>query len=402
MFDEWIDHHQTVPERATTHQLRSRQRLLMGIVQFVLACLIGSVLGITLGTSQSPSQLGFSSDGRTLIGSVNGYVWSEPNDPISSYGVIKVWDVATGAALKRFVGPANWLRTFSISPDGSTLAMAGDSPSIELWDLNLGTRKGILSGHLGNIREVAFSPSGTILASSSHDGEVRIWDLTTGQTRLKIHVNEYGADQLMFAPDGKTLVTSDWKNVQFWDMNDGRLIKQVDGYRESSPMGRYALCFVGYTDEGKNFLLSRHGGRHGQIVTLIDGATGVEKFAVSRSSRRLALSHDGRAIATGDRSGHVSVLDASSGQTLLQLEGLKGEVRCVAFSTDGQCLAAGDDGGRVCLWDTSTGKLQTSITAGDPLRRWGLTVIVVLVWAIVTIRRRHLRRQPTNISFEGD
>ena len=400
MFDDSIDHHQIGPERATTHRLRLRQRLLMGTVQFVLGCLFWAMGGIALVTSHTPDQLAFSSDGRTIIGSVNGYFWSEPNEPLSSYEVIKLWDVATGKTLNRTVGPGKYLRSFSISPDGSTLAVAVDSPSIELWDLGQGTRKGILSGHLGNIREVAFSPSGTILASSSHDGEVRIWDLRTGQTRLMIHVNENGADRLMFAPDGKTLVTSDWDNVQFWDVNDGRLMKQMDGYRESSPRGHYAQRFLGYTDQGKNFLLSRHEGRHGQIVTILDGATGVEKFAVKRSSHRLALSPDGCAIAVGDRSGHVSVLDASSGRALLQPEGLKSEVRCITFSTDGQWLAAGDDGGRICLWETGTGKIRTTITAGDPVRRWGLTVVVILAWLTLKIRRRYLQGQQPGGSFE--
>jgi WD40 repeat protein len=400
MHDDWIDLHQASPERATTHRVRFQRRILMWTGQVVLGCIFGAALGIALATSHTPGQLAFSSDGLTVIGSVNGYFWSEPNDPLSSYGVIKLWDVATGETLNRIVGPAKWLRSFTLSPDGSSLAMAGDSPSIELWDLGQGIRKGILSGHLGNIREVAFSPSGTILASTSHDGEVRIWDLATGQSRLTIHVNEYGADGLIFAPDGKTLVTSDWDNVLFWDVNAGRLMKQVDGYRESSPKGRYALRFLGYTDEGKNFLLSRHEGRHGQIVTILDGATGIEKFAIKRSSHLLALSPDGRAIAVGDRSGNVSLLDAFSGRVLLHPEGLKGEVRCITFSTDGKWLAAGDDGGRVCLWETGTGKLRTSITAGDPLRRWGLTMVVILAWLTLKIRHRYRQGQQPGVSFE--
>jgi WD40 repeat protein len=158
--------------------------------------------------------------------------------------------------------------------------------------------------------------------------------------------------------------------------------------------------FLGYTDQGKNLLMSRHEGRHGPIVTILDGATGTDKFAIKRSSHRLALSHDGRAIATGDQSGHVSLLDASTGRVLLQPEGLKSEVRCVAFSTDGQWLAAGDYGGRICLWETGTGKLGMTIAAGNPLRRWGLTVVVIPGWVALKVRQRYRPNQQPGISFE--
>lgn len=388
MPDSWADDDRTDPERATSHPRRFQRRILVWAGQVVVGSLFGAALGIALATSHTPSQLAFSSDGRTLVGSVNGYFWSEPNDPISSYGVIKVWDVATGETLSRIVGSASWLRSFAISPDGSTLALADDSPSIDLWDLGQGTRKGVLSGHTGNIRQVAFAPSGTILASSSHDGEVRIWDQATSRSRLTMHVDEYGAFGLMFAPDGNTLVTNDADNVQFWDASDGRLVKQVDGYPDSSHRGRYALGFLGFSEDGKNFLLARHEGRHGQRVAVLDGATGAEKFVIKPWSRLLVLSPDSRAIVVGDRSGNVSLLDATSGRTLLQPDGLRGEVRCVAFSSDGKLLAAGDDGGRVRVWETSTGKLRSSISADDPFRRWGLTAVVSLVWAAATIRQR--------------
>jgi hypothetical protein len=66
----------------------------LGVVQrgvwLVSGATLGMALGMALGTSHTAGSLAFSSDGRKLVGRVNGYAWPMPNDPFSSYGVIKV------------------------------------------------------------------------------------------------------------------------------------------------------------------------------------------------------------------------------------------------------------------------------------------------------------------------
>ena len=145
------------PESAANASLNGadwRGLPLSRFVQFVSLLVAVAALTIALASSPSVSALAFSKDGERLIGAVNGNPWFNLSDMLHSYGSIKVWDTYTGRPRATLTGPGFWLRSIAVSPDGLTLAVAGDGPSIELWDTYRWRRKRVLNGHARSVGRV--------------------------------------------------------------------------------------------------------------------------------------------------------------------------------------------------------------------------------------------------------
>lgn len=77
--------------------------------------------------------------------------------------------------------------------------------------------------------------------------------------------------------------------------------------------------------------------------------------ATFKSVLSIALSPDGKLLATGDIDGQIRLWEVADGKNLLTFKGHKGWVWTVAFSPDGQILASGGHDTLVKLWDVQTG-----------------------------------------------
>jgi len=178
------------------------------------------------------------------------------------------------------------------------------------------------------VKAVAYSPDGKILASGGYD-KLRFWDVATGrevQAFPEVWQGGGFCSAFAFAPDGTTLAAgSGW----------------------SSSSGPIHLWNVA---TGKQVFQTANAGRPGQ----------------SRYLQSLAFSPDGTTIAAayGDRS--ISLLDARSGDALLDLQLGKKGCPCIAFSPDGSLLASGIDKegvGTIGIWNLETGQPPLVINA---------------------------------------
>ena len=81
--------------------------------------------------------------------------------------------------LERQNGP---IAALAWSPDGSMIAVAGNSPEVNIYEAETGKRLAASKGHgAGGIYTVAFTPDSLTLATGGFDGKVRIYKVTTGE-----------------------------------------------------------------------------------------------------------------------------------------------------------------------------------------------------------------------------
>jgi WD40 repeat protein len=82
----------------------------------------------------------------------------------------------------------------------------------------------------------------------------------------------------------------------------------------------------------------------------------------------IAISSDGKLVASGSKDGTVKLWDTTTGKEKMTLTGQptavtvgSRSVRSVAFSSDSKLLASGDNNGTVRLWDLATGKEKATL-----------------------------------------
>ena len=142
---------------------------------------------------------------------------------------VKLWDVASGKAVRSFARQANNdTFTTAFSPDGALLATSGYDGVIELWDVQSGqvVRTLSYSTEVG-IHSVAFSPDGSLLASGGTDSTVKIWGVQTGELMHTFYQGD-GVYGVIFSPDGRLLASALCdRTVALWDVASGQLVRSL-------------------------------------------------------------------------------------------------------------------------------------------------------------------------------
>ncbi|MGA2247477.1 MAG: protein kinase [Verrucomicrobiota bacterium] len=205
-----------------------------------------------------------------------------------------------------------YLRAVAFSTDGDLLATAGDDSTTRIWDAHTGKIKFALGGHTGGVTAVAFSPDGKVLATGGADKLIVLWDVATGAELSVLRGHNYGVTSLAFEPDGKWLASADGKLANGGDRNP------LDKYVDTSPlMAEVKLWNV----ETRKTILTLSGN--------------------TNSILSLAISPNGKTLATGGADATVKLWEIDTGKMRTNLAGFKGPVFAVAFSPDGHSLAVG-------------------------------------------------------------
>jgi WD40 repeat protein len=220
--------------------------------------------------------------------------------------------------------------------------------------------RGILAAQSGVVTALAYSPDGTTLAAGYSGGAIRLWDLASHRT---ISAATFGAAPLAltFTGDGKLLEAAGADAVGTWDLaNQARITTRP--LASSANGGAVAL-----SPDGKTVAT---GGADG-IIRLWDAATGQEIGSPMSSDASpvdaVAFSPDGTLMATASTDGNVQLWATATQQEAGPALIPNGpEVGALAFSPDGKLLATGSQDGTAQLWNVPSGsQAGTTMATGD-------------------------------------
>jgi WD40 repeat protein len=279
----------------------------------------------------------------------NGTLLSAGKD----FGRVVVWDVVSRKFMCALDTGQGIVSAVAISPDGQTIATAGegDQFSLKLWRLPDGQL--LNSYHLseGYLRSVAFGPDGSWLVFSDNTATTRVLDLTTGKRRLELK----GTYAPILSPDTTILMVVSNAEFGLWNTSDWTKLRSLP----RSPVYAIPLALNPATDR---FVLASAGGfllarlSTGEILPnapvqplpkFNDSAGGFASF--DPSAPYLLFGHsDARLWAWDSRNGQIcnsEVLYSESGA-------LSPDGGLLAGAKDSSILAQGQSPDGVVLWDT--------------------------------------------------
>jgi WD40 repeat protein len=276
------------------------------------------------GHQSEVNSVSFSPDGKTIAtaGDKPGRLWN-----------------LKGELLQEFKGHQGYVLSVSFSPDGKTIATASSDNTARLWNLQ-GQLLQEFKGHQDRVWSVDFNPDGKTIATASSDNTARLWNLQ-GQLLQEFKGHQSGVLSVSFSPDGKTIATASYdKTARLWNLK-GELLQEFNGHQGY-------VSSVSFSPDGKTIATAssdktaRLWNLKGELLQEFNGhQSGVNS---------VSFSPDGKTIATASYDTTARLWNLQ-GQLLQEFKGHQGYVLSVSFSPDGKTIATSSSDKTARLWN---------------------------------------------------
>ncbi|HEX4954622.1 MAG TPA: WD40 repeat domain-containing protein [Thermoanaerobaculia bacterium] len=329
---------------------------------------------------------------------VQSLAWSRDGSHLAvgaKDGTVRLWTVDDGRLTATLVGQAEG-QTQSVNAvaflgDGLTLAAGSGDSTLRLWDAASGRQRRVLHGHAGPIAALAASPDGRWLYSAGGDGSVRAWDLAAldpARTRWPLEQDMY---DLVFTADGSRAISTGWTGLtEIRDAASGRLLSAF-------PANEVSGVRLALSADGRHLATTGNDGR----ILLWDLASATRLAELDRVPDRqvtgLAVHPREALVAAPTLPGKVKVWRVPGGELVAELDHQGRAIADVLWSPDGRWLVAAGADGTAVVWDWPArreahrlehgrGSLVAAFSAGGTLALGGHDRRVSL-WEVASGRR---------------
>jgi WD40 repeat protein len=299
-----------------------------------------------------------------LVLTVGGYQLLKPM--LATIPISLPFASPAGFSLDKTLSPVPGIDSIAFSPDGKTLASGGYDYKITLWDLGTGKKRKTLEGHEGGIVSIAFSPDGKTLVSGSRDFTIKIWDLVTGKVIYTLNWHTNAVMSVAISPDGKTIASGSYdQTIKLWELVTGKLLATLG---ETPENRSYSINSVAFTPDGQTLASTAQDDKKGGTIKIWNLNTRkvlrTLEYPVPNLGdlRSLAISPNGKTIASGDDDKTIKLWNLDTGELLHTLTGHSSTVQSIAISPDGKTLASGSFDNTIKLWNLDTGKLLGTLS----------------------------------------
>lgn len=368
-----------LPGGQPVQRVKTRNALVQGIAVTADSArlVVGGMSGlelIELGSGRLLKTLG--STGGSVGGVTGLCVTADGRFALSaSYdGELNLWDLHAPGSNRaddpRADGAERRVRWVAIAPDLRHAACAGDDV-VEILSLGAGAPAAARTIPVpGDIpTEPAFTADGSLVVFGSeagpHHGAIGAASVASGAPRWSALRHEDYVASLALTPDGRVALSAgDDGALRSWDL-DGL---EALGRRSGEPIARLTVvvgpdgctvCSAQEHDFGDDQTIYVWHLRSGKVLRRLRGHDAPVYV--------MALSPDGRCLASAGLDDTIRLWDLAAGTLLRELPGHANEVSGLAFLADGRSLLSAGEDRTVRIWDLPTGRCRNVLAMDYPV-----------------------------------